>query len=212
MRPTPGRKLQRKTFWALCVLQLVSTGMVLAQAVDVEVVPPTRAQELLKALIPQNKKFVLVNAYVAGANVKDVNLGLRCSSSSSGSTSGTVDDDGNIKARTQTDGATSCSERHEHYNTLVLGFADSSDSHASYLITTQCVEKWGWNHCDMPPEKSLYPIVLEIGKHGSFNIYAATSQKLGGKQKVAKFVVLDVSHVKQKDAISQTSKSEEKQN
>ena len=44
--------------------------------------------------------------------------------------------------------------------------------------------------------------MLEIGKHGSFTVYAATTQKLGGKQKVAKFAVLDLSHVRQKEADS----------
>jgi hypothetical protein len=46
---------------------------------------------MLKALIPQGKKFVAVDAYVAGTNVKDVNLGLSCSSSTA-STTGTVDE------------------------------------------------------------------------------------------------------------------------
>jgi len=122
-----------------------------------------------------------------------------------------VDDDGNIKARTQIDGSTSCRERHEYYMTLFLGLADSADSQSAYLITAQCAEKWAWNHCDMPPEKTTYPIVLEIGKHGSFNVYAATSQKLGGKQKVAKFAVLDVTHVKQKQSSQAAAKSDEKQ-
>ena len=167
---------------------------------------------MLKALIPHDKKFVVVNAYVAGAGVKDVNLGLRCSSSSSGSITGSVDDYGNIDARTWTHGSSSCREVHERYNTLFLGFEDAGDSHASYMITAQCVVKSAWNHCDMPPEKSLYPVVLEVGKHGSFNIYAATAQTLGGKQKVAKFQVLDLSHVRQKDDSQPATRPEEKQN
>jgi hypothetical protein len=41
-------------------------------------------------------------------------------------------------------------------------------------------------------------VVLEEGKHGTFEISAATSQKLGGKMKVAKFAVIEVSHVTKK--------------
>ena len=111
-----------------------------------------------------------------------------------------MDDSGNISAETKTNGSSDCRERHNRYYTLFLGFTDSADSVGAYLLTVQCAEKWVWNHCDMPPEKSTYPIILEVGKHGSFNVYAATSQKLGGKQKVAKFAVIDLTHVKQKDS------------
>lgn len=48
----------------------------------------------------------------------------------------------------------------------------------------------------MPSQGSNYQVVLEAGKHGTFDVYAATSGKLGDKSKVAKFPVLDVEHVK----------------
>jgi hypothetical protein len=193
--------MSRTRVFALVALavQFFCSRPLSAQDVDSQPVTSAQAQQLLKALIPPKKKFVVVNAYVAGTHVKDVNLGMSCSSSSSSSTSGTVDDDGNIHAQTQGGGSSSCREVHHYYRTMFLGFADTSDPQAGYLLTAQCVEKWIWNHCDMPPEKSTYPVVLEIGKHDSFSIYAATAQKLGGKQKVAKFAVLDLSHVKQKD-------------
>jgi hypothetical protein len=173
----------------------VAPGAVLAQGVDTEIVAPAEAQRMLKALIPAGKKFVAFDAYVAGTNVKDVNLGLSCSSSSTGNTTGTVDSDGNVSARTQTNGSGTCREMHDYYKTMYLGLRDLKNADAGYMITVQCAEKWRWNHCDMPPEKTIYPVVLEIGKRDTFTVYAATSQKLGGKQKVAKFAVLDVSHV-----------------
>jgi hypothetical protein len=182
------------------------------QGVDMQVIPPAEAQKMLKVLIPHGKKFVAFNAYVASTNVKDVNLGLRCSSSSSGSIKGTVDDDGNVNAQTKTDGSGSCREVHNFYKTMFLGLRDSADAQSGYMITVQCAEKWTWNHCDMPPEKSTYPVLLEIGKHDSFYVYAATSQKLGGKQKVAKFAVLDVTHVTPKDNNKGAEKLGEKQN
>jgi hypothetical protein len=49
----------------------------------------------------------------------------------------------------------------------------------------------------------MYPVVLEAGKHGTFYVYAATSEKLYGKMKVAKvakYAVLDVTHYSQKDS------------
>jgi hypothetical protein len=48
----------------------------------------------------------------------------------------------------------------------------------------------------MPAEKKNAHVVLEVGKHDSFNVYVGTEQKLGGKVKVAKFAVVDVTHVR----------------
>jgi hypothetical protein len=177
---------------ALSLVPLLAT-CTLAQ--NIENVPPKHAQELLKALIPANKKFVTLNAYVASTNIQDINLGTTCSSTSRGSTTGNVDENGNITANTITHGDTTCSDRHIYKHTMSLGFEDAADPKSAYLVTVQCERKWVWDHCDMPPEHSFYPVVLEAGKHGTFDIYAATSQKLGGKTKVAKFAVLDVSHV-----------------
>jgi hypothetical protein len=67
-----GKGLRLKIFKRLVALQLILAGTLLAQGVDMEVVPTTEAQKMLKALIPHGKKFVAFNAYVAGTNVKDV--------------------------------------------------------------------------------------------------------------------------------------------
>jgi hypothetical protein len=192
-------KLPSRILAGIPLVCLIASGTVLAQGFETEIVAPAEAQRMLKALIPSGKKFFAFDAYVAGTNVKDVNLGLSCSSSSTGNTTGTVDDDGNVSARTQSYGSGSCREVHNYYKTMYLGLRDLKNDDASYMITVQCAEKWRWNHCDMPPEKTIYPVVLEIGKHDTFMVYAATSQKLGGKQKVAKFAVLDVTHVMPKD-------------
>ena len=169
-----------------------------APPTEVEVVPPVQAQQVLRAFIPANKKFVTMNAYLAGTFVRDVNLGVSCSSSSSANTSGTVDDNGNIKAQTNSDGSTNCHERHIYYHRMSLGLPDATDGNAAYLVTVECTVKWVWDHCQMPAKGTTYPIVLEAGKHGTFQIYAATSDRVGAKAKVAKFPVLDVEHVKMK--------------
>jgi hypothetical protein len=52
-----------------------------------------------------------------------------------------------------------------------------------------------WDHCDMPKQGALYPVILEAAKKGTFNIYAATQWRLGGKIKVARFAVLSVARV-----------------
>jgi hypothetical protein len=165
-------------------------------AQEAEAVPPAEAQQTLRSFIPSGKKFVTVNAYVAGTAVKDVDLGVSCSSSSSANTTGSVADNGNIKAQTQSAGSSSCRDRHVYYYRMNLGFPDAADSNAAYLVTAECVARWVWDHCQMPTQGSNYPVVLEAGKHGTFQVYAATSAKLGDKMKVAKFPVLDVEHVK----------------
>jgi hypothetical protein len=162
----------------------------------VEAVPPAQAQQVLRNFIPSNKKFVTINAYVAGTSVKDVDLGVSCSSSGTANTTGTVDDNGNIKAQTSADGSTDCRDRHIYYHRMSLGFPDSSDANAAYLVTVECTVRWIWDHCQMPAQGSTYPVVLEAGKHGTFQVYAATAERLGAKDKVAKFPVLDVEHVK----------------
>jgi hypothetical protein len=163
-----------------------------------ELVPAARAQEMLKTLIPEKSKSVTMDTYVASTNVQDINLGMHCSSRSSGSATGTVDENGNINAHTTTHGGTTCSETHIYKHTMYLGFEDTADPNASYLMTVQCQRKWMWNHCDMPPEHTVYPVVIKAEKHGTFAVYAATSKQLGGKEKVAKFLVLDLSHVTRK--------------
>jgi hypothetical protein len=79
---------------------------------------------------------------------------------------------------------------------MSLGLPDAADSKAAYLVTAQCVVQFKWDHCQMPPKGSTYPVVLEAGKHGTFQIYVGTSQKLGDKVKVAKFPVLNVEHIR----------------
>jgi hypothetical protein len=169
-----------------------------SEVVTSEPVPAARAQELLRALVPEKSKSVTLNTYVAGTNVQDINLGMHCTSNSNGSTTGTVDDNGNINARTTTNGGTTCRERHIYKRTMYLGFEDAADPNASYLMTVQCQQKWVWDHCDMPPEHAVYPVVIKAEKHGTFSVFAATSKQLGGKTKVAKFSVLDLSHVMKK--------------
>jgi hypothetical protein len=87
---------------------------------------------------------------------------------------------------------------------MSLGLPDGTDGNAAYLVTVECTVRWVWDHCKMPPKGTNYPIILEAGKHGTFQIYAATSERLGAKEKVAKFPVLDVEHVKMK-AVSATA-------
>jgi len=170
------------------------------QNYDVRTVANSEAQKLLTALIPEHKKFVVIKPFVVSTERRDVDLGTTCSSSSSGTVSGSVDDSGDVKGTTQASGATHCREQHNYYATLKLGLADESDPKAIYIITTQCVERWVWDHCAMPEKGQVYPVVLEQEKHGTFDVYAATTERLGGKEKVAKFAVLGVEHLKTRDA------------
>ena len=66
-----------------------------------------------------------------------------------------------MKATTNSDGVTSCKQRHNYYKTLMLGFPDfNNPQNQAYFVTTQCVEKWVWDHCDMPAEHTTYPVIL----------------------------------------------------
>lgn len=175
------------------------SGVVCGQ--ELTPVSPAQAEQALNALIPPKKKFVVINALVAYTDMKVVDLGLSCSSSSSGKTTGTVDDNGDIAARTDSSGSSDCRELHNRYYTMKLGLPDIAEpKQSAYLVTAQCVEKWVWDHCQMPEKGAMYSIVLEAGKHGTFYVYAATSEKLGAKTKVAKFAVLSMAHYKQNES------------
>ena len=78
---------------------------------------------------------------------------------------------------------------HHYYNTLTLGLPDTDDpNNSAYRVTAQCVMKWVWDPVACQPT-STYPIVLEVSKKGTFDIYADTEQRLGGKVKAARFAV-----------------------
>ena len=201
--------MPRVTF-GLCSIVLLSGltvafGQTPTPEATTENLLPADAQHALRSLIPAGKKLATINAYVAGTNVRDVNLGVSCSSNSSGSIEGNVDENGNVTAKSKSNGSSDCREMHHYYNTLTLGLPDPNDpNNSAYRVTAQCVMKWVWDHCGMPSQHTTYPIVLEVSKKGTFDIYAATEQRLGGKVKAARFAVLRVEHIrlKEKGAIS----------
>lgn len=186
--------------FALCLLALSGAAPARAQShstnVTTEPLLPSDAQSYLRTLIPQGKKWVTLDAYVVGTNVRSVDLGSSCFSSSSGSVKGEVDDNGDVSGTVESDGSSNCSQRHKYYNTLKLGLLAHGDSTSGYLVTAQCVVKWVWDHCGMPDQRTIYPVVLEETKKGTFNVYAATAQRLGGKNKAARFAVLSVDRVR----------------
>jgi hypothetical protein len=170
---------------------------------ELTAVSPAQAEQVLKSyLVPSHdKKHAVVNALVANTDVKVVDLGVSCSSSSHGEITGTVDDDGNVRARTDETGSSNCRHHYNRFYTVKLGLPDVAEpKQSAYLVTVRCAEKWIWDHCQMPAKGTMYPMVLEAAKHGTFYVYAATSEKLGGKMKVAKYEVLELPHYKQKDS------------
>jgi hypothetical protein len=180
---------------------LVSSGVVTygqvndTRTYETAVVSDFQAQKLLAGMIPEHKKFATINPFVVGTDTRVVETGTSCSSSSSGTLSGTADDYGNVSGTTRSNGSTDCTKHDVGYYTIRLGLPDSADPKAIYIITAQCVEKWIWNHCAMPQKGQMYPVVLEEEKHGAFDVYAATTEKLGAKSKVATFAVLKIEHL-----------------
>ena len=79
---------------------------------------------------------------------------------------------------------------------MILGFDDKANPGDSYLLTAVCTDRWVWNHCGMPPKGSTYPLMIEIDKHDQFTVYVATSDRIGGKAKVAKFAIVQLSRVR----------------
>lgn len=183
------------------VLLLILALSLSCQAQTIEYVAPADGQRVLSTMIPADKKFVPVTVYVAVADRKSIDLGVSCSSDSTGSTTGQVDDAGNVDLKSSGDVATDCSHKHKYVNTMKLGLPIQSDG-TGYMITVQCIERFLWDHCDMPPNGATYQVILSAEKHGTFEVYAATEQRIGAKSKVAKFAVLSVEHVIPKSQVS----------
>jgi hypothetical protein len=179
----------------MIILLLLSAPPLWGQ--HVEALFPAPAQEKLNSLIPVGKKFVTVNVGVIATTVRTENGSVFCNSSSSGKISGTVNDFGDIDATVKSSGSTNCWQSHTYHYTMILELPQQQDSKFDYFLVAGCGVKWRWNHCGMPDKLSVYPMVLEREKHGEFNIYAATQERVGGKMKVATFHVLKVLRLKE---------------
>jgi hypothetical protein len=84
---------------------------------------------------------------------------------------------------------------------MLLGLGDKTNPGDSYRLTAVCTEKIVWNHCGMPPKGSNYSLVIETDKNAqTFTIYVATSDRIGGKLKVAKFAIVQLAHLKNQSA------------
>ena len=182
----------------------VAYGQASGPETNTENLLPADARRALRGLIPEGKKFVTLNVYVAGTNVKDVDLGLSCSSDSSGTVTGTVDDNGNVEGKVNSNGSSDCRERHRYYETLMLGLPVPDDPKSAYFVTTQCVVKFRWDHCDMPAQHTTYPFVLDLPKDGpAIDLYRA----LGGQAQSAKHVQGGIStpaHIAESVAIARS--------
>lgn len=181
------------------VFLLASTCV--AQGWTISRLPDRDAQTILNRLIPDGKKFASVIPYVLNTQTKVVDRGSVCYSSSTSSSSGSIDEFGNINTTGESNGSSSCSHEAIGYYTMYLGIPDADDQKATYVLTVQCVERWIWNHCTMPTKGQSYPLIIEREKHGSFNVYAATRDKVGAKAKVASFSVIKVEHARQTAAV-----------
>ncbi|MGP0021296.1 MAG: PDZ domain-containing protein [Candidatus Sulfotelmatobacter sp.] len=153
---------------------------------------PDTAETFFEATL-HGQKHIAITGVIADTKYKDVNLGNHCTSSSSGSVHGTVDDSGNVTGRTTTSGSTNCSETHNYFYWMDVAYADAANS--SYVITARCDVRWVWNHCAVPIEGNTNGMVIEREKKGKYAIYISLHRgALDRKGSVSRYEVVDLKH------------------
>lgn len=158
-------------------------------SVTVERLHPDDAAAILRMLVPEKKNSRTVRLLVNETRVDTVDLGTSCSSSVSSQTKGTVDDSGDISARTEGDVSTDCRKKHRYYYRVRFVSEVPGVKKTELMLDTTCSVEWVWNECGLPVKDEIYVVVLKPGKHGAFDVDVLTSSKLGGKQTQSKYAV-----------------------
>jgi hypothetical protein len=131
--------------------------------------------------------------WIANTDFKNVSLGTSCSSNSTGTVAGKVNDNGNVTGEVKTTGSTSCEELHNYYYWIDVAYADKTNS--AYIITARCDERWVWNHCALPVVGDKDGMVIAREKKGKYSIYIALRKgALDKKGSVSKYEIVDLKH------------------
>lgn len=153
---------------------------------------PDTAQAFLEATL-HGQKHVTITGVIGNTDFKNVSLGTSCSSSSSGTVDGKVNDNGNVSGDVKTTGSTSCREMHDYYYWIDVAYADKENS--AYIITARCDVRWVWNHCALPVVGDRDPMVIAREKKGKYSIYIALRKgAMDRKPSVSKYEIVDLKH------------------
>jgi hypothetical protein len=197
----------RLVFLGLAVLSELANAQTSPKIKKEVALQPAVAEQLLTNFVRENKDHS-VNATVIKATDDAIPLGLSCSSSSSGTVTGTADENGNVRGTTNSDTTTNCRQRYEHKQRMTIAMNDSLNPDAMYLIETECAQSQFTMigiaptrlhfPCLLPQVGVAGPVVIKAGKHGTFfvEVYLIPPpRKLGDKPKgeTYKFAVLSMS-------------------
>ncbi|MGB9205477.1 MAG: hypothetical protein WCB94_16080 [Terriglobales bacterium] len=164
--------MKRITFFALVVVMIglaqAQDSLTPAQGWTKQAVTPDDAQAFLEATL-HGEKHVAITGLIADTNKRDVDLGTHCSSSSSGTVNGTVDDSGTVTGNVHTSGDTHCRDVHNYFYRISVVYSDKSNS--SYIIAAQCDERWVWNHCALPVIGDKDEMVITREKKGHYAVH-----------------------------------------
>lgn len=167
-------------------------------------IEPAVAERLLTSFVRENKGHS-VTATIIRVIDKAIPLGPSCSSSSSGTVTGTTDENGKVRGTTDSDTTTTCRQKYDHYQRMTVVLDDSLNPDAFYLLETECAQSQFamigivpvkfHDPCLMPAERTTGPVVIKAGKHGTFYVEVYLTpplRKLGDKPKggTYKFAVL----------------------
>ena len=116
-----------------------------------------------------------------------------CTSNSTGSIEGTVNDNGDVSGQVRTNGSTDCSEQHKYFYWMTVAYIEQANS--GFVITARCDVRWVWNHCAMPVVGATDGMVLAREKKRKYTLYIALRNgSLDRKGSVSKYEIVDLKH------------------
>jgi hypothetical protein len=187
--------MKRVTLFALIVmigLAQAQDSPTPAQGWTEQAVTPDDAQAFLEATL-RGEKRVAITGLIADTNKRDVDLGTRCSSSSSGTVNGQVDDSGTVTGSVDTTGYTHCRDVHNYFYRISVAYSDKPSS--SYVIAAQCDERWIWNHCALPVVGDKDAMVITREKKGHYAIHISLRNgALDRKGTTSIYEMVDLKH------------------
>lgn len=131
---------------------------------------PDGAEAFLEGTL-HGEKHAVIKGTVANTSEKDVKLGTSCSSNSTGTVEGKVNDNGDVSGEVRTNGNTNCSENHNYFYWMTVAHVEQANS--GFIITARCDIRWVSNHCAMPVVGATDGMVLAREKKRKYTIYIA---------------------------------------
>ena len=181
--------------------------------VSIQPLSVEQQEAFLNSLVTKQKDgkmWALVHPYIVATQTVDTDHGVHCSTSSSAMTPQAGPAAGEVWYGGS---STVCRDLVSHGNATVLAFHDPAKPNGAYVVFLSCSQKMTdtskavvvgsaglaapFAHhttCVMQEPGQYGSMTIEEGKHGSFDVWVGTVEKLGAKPKASRFDVVEVKY------------------